>query len=129
MTWTCEQTEARLSDYLDGLLTPDERHEFDMHANTCENCVQIVASVSHLVSGLRSMQQLTPPPQLVTLILNQTIGPRKAKKDWRGAFGWLSGLASPRFAYSAVSIAASAAILLAASGISLRKPKLADFSP
>ena len=80
MTWTCEQTEARLSDYLDGLLTPDERHEFDMHANTCENCVQIVASVSHLVSGLHSMQQLTPPPQLVTLILNQTIGPRETKK-------------------------------------------------
>ncbi len=129
MTWTCEQTEARLSDYLDGLLTPDERHEFDMHANTCENCVQIVASVSHLVSGLHSMEQLAPPLQLVTLILNQTIGPRETKKGWRVAFGWLGGLASPRFAYSAVSIAASAAILLAASGISLRKPKLADFSP
>ncbi|MGC2527019.1 MAG: zf-HC2 domain-containing protein [Candidatus Acidiferrum sp.] len=129
MTWTCEQTEARLSDYLDGLLTPDERHEFDMHANTCENCVQIVASVSHLVSGLHSMEQIAPPPQLVTLILNQTIGPRETKKGWRVAFGWLGGLASPRFAYSAVSIVASAAILLAASGISLRKPKLADFSP
>ncbi|MGC1413911.1 MAG: zf-HC2 domain-containing protein [Candidatus Acidiferrum sp.] len=128
MTWTCEQTEARLSDYLDGLLTPDERRAFDMHANTCENCVQIVASVSHLVSGLRSMEQIAPPPQLVTLILNQTIGPRETKKGWRVAFGWLGGLASPRFAYSAVSIAASAAILLAASGISLRKPKLADFS-
>ncbi|MGC1620394.1 MAG: zf-HC2 domain-containing protein [Candidatus Acidiferrum sp.] len=129
MTWTCEQTEARLSDYLEGLLTPDERHEFDMHANTCESCVQIVASVSHLVSGLHSMEQIQLPPQLIALILNQTIGPRETKKGWRGAFGWLSGLASPRFAYSAVSIAASAAVLLAASGISLRKPKLADFSP
>jgi anti-sigma factor RsiW len=129
MTWTCEQTEARLSDYLDGLLTPDERREFDLHVNTCVTCVQIVASVSRLVNGLHSMHPIEPPPQLVALILNQTIGPREVKKGWRGAFGWLAGLASPRFAYSAVSIAASAAILLAVSGISLRKPKLADFSP
>lgn len=129
MTWTCEQTEARLSDYLDGLLTPDERREFDLHANNCENCAQIVASVSHLLSGLHAMPQVELPPQLVTLILNQTIGPRETKKGWRIAFGWLGGLTSPRFAYSAVSIAASAAILLAASGISLRKPKLADLSP
>ena len=65
MTWTCEQIEARLSDYLDGLLSPDERHDFDMHANSCENCVQMVASVSHLVSDLHSMEQIEPPPQLV----------------------------------------------------------------
>jgi hypothetical protein len=129
MTWTCEQTEARLSEYLDGLLTPDERYAFDMHVNACEHCVPLVASVSHLLTDLRSMEQLEPPPQLITSILNQTIGPRKTSKGWRGAFGWLSGLASPRFAYSAVSIAASMAILLAASGISLRKPKLADFYP
>jgi len=53
MTWTCEQTEARLSDYLDGLLTPDERHEFDMHANTCEDCAQFVAVVAGLTCGDR----------------------------------------------------------------------------
>ena len=66
---------------------------------------------------------------LVYSILNQTLGPREAKKGWRGAFGWLSGLASPRFAYSAVSVAATLLILLMASGISLRKPKLADLAP
>jgi anti-sigma factor RsiW len=129
MTWTCENIEARLSDYLDGLLSPDERHEFDLHANSCENCAQMVASLSHMLSGLHSMEQIETPPQLVYSILNATLGPREAKKGWRGAFGWLSGLASPRFAYSAISVAATLLILLAASGFSFRKPKLADLSP
>jgi putative zinc finger protein len=129
MIWTCEHIEARLSDYLDGLLSPDERHAFDLHANSCENCAQMVASISHLVSGLQTMEQIEAPPQLVYSILNATLGPREAKKGWRGAFGWLSGLASPRFAYSAVSVAATLLVLLTASGFSWRKPKLADLSP
>jgi len=129
MTWTCELTEARLSDYLDGLLSTDERHAFDMHVNACAHCVPLVAGVSHLLTGLRSIEQIEPPPQLVTLILNQTIGPRETKKGWRLAFGWLNALASARFAYSAVSLIATVLILLTASGFSLRKPKLADLSP
>jgi anti-sigma factor RsiW len=129
MTWNCENIEARLSDYLDGLLSPDERREFDLHANSCENCAQMVASLSHMVGSLHSIEQIEPPPQLIYSILNQTLGPREAKKGWRTALGWLSGLASPRFAYSAVSVAATLMILLAASGFSFRKPKLADLSP
>jgi anti-sigma factor RsiW len=129
MTWTCENIEARLSDYLDGLLTADERREFEIHANSCENCASMVASLSHMLTGLRSMEQIETPPQLIYSILNQTLGPREAKKGWRGAFGWLSGLASPRFAYSAISVAATLLILLTASGFSWRKPKLADLSP
>ena len=129
MIWTCEHIEAHLSDYLDGLLSPAERREFETHANSCENCAQMVASLSHMLSGLHSIEQIETPPQLVYSILNATLGPRETKKGWRGAFGWFSGLASPRFAYSAISVAATLLILLTASGFSWRKPKLADLSP
>jgi anti-sigma factor RsiW len=129
MNWTCEHIEARLSDYLDGLLSPDERHAFDMHANSCENCAPMVAGISQLVGGLHSMAQIETPPRLVYAILNQTLGPRAAKKGWRAAFSWLGGLASPRFAYYGVSVAATMLILLTAAGFSWRKPKLADLSP
>jgi anti-sigma factor RsiW len=129
MTWTCEHIEAHLSDYLDGLLTPDERHEFDVHANSCENCTPMLASVSHLVSGLHSLEQIEAPPRLIYSILNQTLGPRETKKGWRAVFGWLGGLGTARLAYSAVSVAASLLILLTAAGFSWRKPKLADLSP
>jgi anti-sigma factor RsiW len=129
MTWTCEHIEPRLSDYLDGLLSPDERHEFDLHANSCENCAEMVASVSRLVGGLHAMEPIATPPRLVYSILNQTLGPREAKKGWRSSFSWLRGLASARFAYYAVSVAATLLILLTAAGFSWRKPKLADLSP
>jgi len=129
MTWTCEHIEARLSDYLDGLLGPDERHEFDLHANSCEHCTQMVASVSRLVGGLHSIEQIATPPRLVHAILNQTLGPREAKKGWQSSFGWLHGLASARFAYYSVSVAATLLILLTAAGFSWRKPKLAELSP
>ncbi len=130
MTWTCELTEARLSDYLDGLLSPDDRHAFDMHVNACEHCVPLVAGVSHLLTDLHSLEQIEPPPRLVNSILNQTLGPREFAKGWRSTFRWLiSVFTSPRFAYSAVSLVATMLILLVASVGSLRKPKLAELSP
>jgi anti-sigma factor RsiW len=129
MTWTCEFTEARLSDYLDGLLSPDERHAFDMHVNACERCTPLVAGVSQMLSNLHALEAIAEPPRLAYNILNQTLGPRAVKRSWFGSFGWLRILGSTRFAYSAVSVVVTLLIILTASGFSFRKPKLADLSP
>lgn len=125
MTWTCEQTEARLSDYLDGLLQPAEHTAFDLHVNTCERCTPLVASVSHALGALHKLDQVEPSPQLVDAILTATQGPQ----TWRNAKRWLRGLQSPRFIYSVASVAATFLLILTASGFSLRKPKLADLAP
>jgi anti-sigma factor RsiW len=125
MTWTCEQTEARLSDYLDGLLQPAEQTAFDLHVNTCEHCTPLVASVSHALGALHKLEQVEPPPRLVDSILTVTQGPQ----TWRNAQRWLRGLQSPRFVYGVVSVAATFLLILTVSGFSLRKPKLADLAP
>jgi anti-sigma factor RsiW len=125
MTWTCEQTEARLSEYLDGLLEPAEHAAFDQHVNACERCTPLVASVSHVLGTLHTLEQAEPSPQLVNSILTMTLGP----KSWRSAKRWWHGFQSPRFVYSAVSVAATLFIILNASGFSWRKPRLADLSP
>jgi hypothetical protein len=125
MNWTCEQTEARLSDYLDGLLGPAEQIAFDHHVNGCERCTPLVASVSHLLGTLHTLEQVEPSPRLINSILNTTVGPR----SWRSAKGWLRSLQSPRFVYSAVSVAATLFVLVSASGFSWKKPKLADLAP
>ena len=125
MTWTCEQTEARLSDYLDGLLQPAEQTAFDLHVNTCERCTPLVASVSHMLGTLHTLEPVEPSPQLVSSILSATLGPQ----SWRKAKRWLRGFQSPRFVYSVVSVAATFIVILTASGFSWRKPKLADLAP
>jgi anti-sigma factor RsiW len=125
MTWTCEQTEARLSDYLDGFLQPAEQAAFDLHVNTCERCTPLVASVSNVLGTLHKLEPVEPSPQLVNSILTATLGPQ----SWRNAKRWLRNLQSPRFVYSAVSVAATLFVVLWASGFSLRKQKLAELAP
>lgn len=129
MNWTCEQTELRLSDYLDGLLHPEERHAFDVHVNGCPRCTPLVAGVTHLVQDLHTMEEVEPPPRLVYSILDKTLGPRETTKGWAGFLARLRALASPKFAYGALSVAATIMVVLSASGFSWKKPKLADLSP
>ncbi|HEY2461983.1 MAG TPA: anti-sigma factor [Candidatus Acidoferrum sp.] len=129
MNWTCEQTEARLSDYLDGVLQPAEQTAFNAHVAACERCAPLIASVSHLVSGMHSMEQLEAPPRLVYAILDKTLGPRETVTGWKLVLSWVRGMASVRFAYGALSLAATAIVLITASGFNWRHPKMADLQP
>jgi len=125
MNWTCEQTEARLSDYLDGVLQPVEQSAFNLHVNTCERCAPLVAAVARTLGGLYALEQVEPPAELENAILTATIG----APSWRNLRHWLKSLQSPRFVYSMASLAATLVIILLASGFSFRKPKLAELSP
>ena len=129
MTWTCDQLEARLSDYLEGLLQGPERAEFEAHANSCADCAPLVASVRNLVGEMHAMEVLETPPRLVYSILDKTLGPRETATGWQGFLNAIRGLATPKFAYGAASVMATLIIVLGASGFSLRKPKLADLRP
>ncbi len=129
MTWTCDQVESQLSDYLEGLLQAPDRAEFEAHVASCAECAPLVASVRSVMSELRSMEQLEAPPRLVYSILDNTLGPREKVTAWQTFRNFIHGLATPKFAYGAASVMATLIILLGTSGISLRKPKLADLHP
>lgn len=129
MTWTCDQVEAQLSDYLEGLLQAPDRAEFEAHLASCAECAPLVASVRGVMSELHSMEQLDAPPRLVYSILDNTLGPREKVTAWQTIGNFIRGLTTPKFAYGAASVMATLIILLGTSGISLRKPKLADLHP
>jgi anti-sigma factor RsiW len=127
--WTHEEIEARLTDYLEGLLQPEEQRAFDAHVSTCSQCEPLLASVSHLLTDLHSMDEIEPPPRLIYAILDKTLGPRETVAGWRAAFAWLRALANPRVGYGFASVAATFLIVVSGSGFSWRKPRLADLKP
>jgi len=125
MNWTCEQTEARLSDYLDGLFQPAEQSAFNQHVNTCERCAPLVAAVARTLGGLYAMEPVEAPADLENAILTATLG----APSWRNLRRWLRSLQSPRFVYGLASVAATLIVILTASGFSFTKPKLSDLRP
>src|SRR5256885_1517521 len=129
MTWTCEQTEARLSDYLDGMLAASELAAFSAHVPTCPRCAPLLGSVSHLFSGLHSMAPVEVPPRLIYSILDSTLGPRESFTGWRAVIGWARGISSMRFAYGALSVAGTLIMFVTAAGFNWRHPKLSDLQP
>jgi hypothetical protein len=127
MNWTCDQIEARISDYLDGAMTVAQEATFTAHVASCPNCTRLVASIKGLVKDMRNIEQEEVPPKLVYSILDATLGPRLT--PWQVFTKWLRGLATPKFAYGAGSVMATCLIVLGASGTSLKKTKLADLTP
>jgi hypothetical protein len=129
MSWTCDQTEARLSDYLEGLLGGAERAEFEAHVHDCAECGPLVEGVKSVLSEMHAMRPVEVPSGLIYRILDLTLGPREHVTFWQSVKKFLSGMATPKFAYGAASVMATLIILFSASGISLKKPKLGDLSP
>jgi anti-sigma factor RsiW len=129
MIWTCEQIEARLSDYLDDAMSRNDRVSFDAHVAGCERCARLVAHLSKLLTSMHVMEQIEPPPRLIYSILDKTLGKREPVTGWRAIFGWFEGVSTTRLAYGALSVAGTFAILLSTLGFSFSKPKLADLRP
>jgi hypothetical protein len=126
MPWSCEQIEGRLSDYLDELLSPDERQEFSAHARGCARCAPLVANVGGIVAQIRQLEPPVPPADLIPRILASTLGPRTARKGW---MGWLLPLWQPRFALGIASVVASFSIVLYSTQGHAARPALASLNP
>jgi anti-sigma factor RsiW len=128
--WNCARTEERLSDYLDGILSPAEAAEFSAHASGCDACGKLIAQVGGLVHQMRALDALETPPQLIPKILESTLGPRRAKTaGWHRWFAWAPRFWQTRFVMGVVTVAATLLIVLHTSGMSPAKLKKADLSP
>lgn len=129
MDWNCVLTEERLSDHLDGLLSPDEAAAFAAHVAGCEQCGKLVAQVGGLVNSIQRLESLEAPPQMVTKILDATLGPRTQKQSWGRWFTWIPVLWQPRFTMGVATVVATLLIVVYTSGFSPTKLKKMDLNP
>lgn len=129
MDWNCVLTEERLSDHLDGLLSPAEAAAFSAHVAGCDQCGKLVAQVGGLVNSMQRLEALEAPPQLVTKILDATLGPRAQKQSWRRWFTWIPTLWQPRFTMGVATVVATLLIIVYTTGFSPNKLKKVDLNP
>ena len=129
MNWNCEQIEARLSDFLEGALTPEEAAQFVAHSSTCAQCQELVASVRGLIGAMHALEPVAAPANLMPAILNSTLGPRPTSRGWRAWFGWTRVIFQPRFAYGALTVLITLGVVSQALGIQWRTPTIADLNP
>jgi len=128
MNWNCGQLELRLSDYLDGTLTPAEQEAAEAHVAGCVHCAQWLAA-RRAVLWLEQVEALPTPPGLETRILAHTTGLAPRLSIWEIlANGWRA-LAQPRVALSVAAALFSLAIVLQAFDINVREFSAGDFRP
>jgi len=129
MNWDCIDSDRRLSDYLEGLTTPEETAAFDAHLKTCAECSALVRRVGGAVRMLQSAPAADVPPQLFRNIINATSGAHEAARGWRR---WIRPAASawqPQFAMGAITIAASFLIIFHAANSSRHPQNFETLNP
>jgi anti-sigma factor RsiW len=108
MAWTCQNTEDRLLDALEGTLPPAEQVEWNAHVAACSRCSGLAAGVRGAVASLRQLEPVEPPPWLLTRIIQQTSGPRPQRRR----LSWFDFLFHPRFALGVAAVFITLTILV-----------------
>jgi len=129
MRWTCEQVEERLSEYLDHLLSAEDRAGFAAHAEGCPRCRPLVARMDALLAAVHRLEPVAEPPRLVYQILDRTLGPRREAKGWRAWFGWLRPVLQVRVGMGVATALIAVVIVGQAAGVTWADVRNADWTP
>jgi hypothetical protein len=122
------EMENLTSDYLEGLLAPGLRQEFEAHLSVCPACLEMVGDVRRALELCHVAPELEPTPWLLRKIMLATVGERKP--------GWTERLLAffrpalqPRIAYALAMAVFSFSIIMNAAGINLRHLTPEDLNP
>lgn len=68
----CNEFDALLTDYLDGMLSGHELETFRSHAEACKDCGPLFTHTQQGMSWMKSLAEVAPPANLVHNILART---------------------------------------------------------
>jgi Putative zinc-finger len=68
---TCQDVQAKLSDYVDGLVSKDERVAIDLHLAACAACKGLVRDLERVRAAARQLGPMEPPDHIWLTIAGQ----------------------------------------------------------
>ena len=136
---TCTQAETLLTDYLDSTLPEAQAVVMDAHMASCEACGELVADMRLALRYAATIQDVEPPSELISRIIEQTTGQAPAGvPEWRHRLaGWrdwirltiVRPMLEPRFAIGMAMTIISFSMVGHFLGLDVRQVKLSDLEP
>src|SRR3954449_9626384 len=131
----CAEFEILLADYADGTLSAAERASLEQHAQSCAGCQDLLNEVCGVVKFLRKVEDVAPPPELITRIAYYApIGRIREPLERQGFFGklisdWIQPMLQPRLAMGMAMTVLSFAMLERCTGVRIQQIQTADLNP
>ena len=135
MSRNCGEVEVLLADYLDDTLSTNERAALERHASTCTSCRALLEDASAAVSFLKRVDDVVPPPELITRIAyGAPLGRVRLPFERRSLFSrltskWLQPILQPRLAMGMAMTILSFAMLERCTGVHVQHLQAADLNP
>ncbi|MEN8263790.1 MAG: DUF2275 domain-containing protein [Nitrospirota bacterium] len=90
----CENIQKKFSDYLDGLLSVDERKHADEHLKSCAECSHALEELRKTVALTKGLEEVEPPPWLEQKVMAEV---REGERRKEGLFQRLLFPVNSRF--------------------------------
>jgi hypothetical protein len=101
----CTHFQERLSDYLEGLLSGEDKTQFDEHLQSCSRCRESLSDLARTVEYVRDLKEVEPPPWLTQQVMTKIKEETEAKKSFFTRLFPSSGFKLPKEAIATVIIA------------------------
>ena len=131
----CADIEILLADYLDDTLSADQRTTLERHASSCANCRALLEDASAAVAYLKRVEEVVPPPELITRIAyGAPLGRVRLPFERQSLFSrltskWLQPILQPRLAMGMAMTILSFAMLERCTGVHVQHLQAADLNP
>ena len=124
---SCDNAKALFSDYIDGLLTPEQRAGVDAHTAVCAECRTVLKQVTHLTQRIHTVAAVSASPvfdqNLRARIMTNNEGLHQTSLKRNFTFGFSGAAVLAALTFFVLSTFEGPAVETVPAGISGAAPK------